>query len=338
MKILTFIIPAYNSAAYLDKCVSSMLAPQVLDKLEIIIVNDGSADATQEIAQRYCVCYPGTVRLISQENRGHGGALNAGCAAAQGKYLKAIDADDWVETQSLPELTALLENCSSDVVLTHYRTMDIRTGVQTQWPCYPEAFGKPWDLEYVTANWARFRNGLTFHGILYRTDFYQQYGLRLPEHVFYEDHEFATFPCCHAGSLICFDLYLYNYRIGDGDQSISEKNQIKRIRHLEAVFRHMAQAYQPLPEGSGRHYAAIKLQGVLLSYLTTALLSDPDRREGRLLAKEIMARCREFAPEVCKAAEKKYVFFYAMNRLHMNRKAWNRILESHLYRRLRSIR
>ena len=83
MKVLTFIIPAYNSAAYLDRCVSSMLAPEVLDKLEIIIVSDGSTDATEEIALRFCRRYPNTVRLISQENRGHGGALNTGCAAAR---------------------------------------------------------------------------------------------------------------------------------------------------------------------------------------------------------------------------------------------------------------
>ena len=133
MKVLTFIIPAYNSAAYLDRCVSSMLTPEVLEKLEIIIVSDGSTDATEEIALRFCRRYPNTVRLISQENRGHGGALNAGCAEARGKYLKVIDADDWVETQNLPEFVRLLEQCGSDVVLTHYYTIDIGTGEIKNW-------------------------------------------------------------------------------------------------------------------------------------------------------------------------------------------------------------
>ena len=111
MKVLSFIIPSYNSAHFLDKCIPSMLVPQLLSKIEIIVVDDGSIDATAETASRYCEQYPETVRLISQENKGHGGALNTGCAAAQGKYLKVIDADDWVVTENLPRLIELLENC-----------------------------------------------------------------------------------------------------------------------------------------------------------------------------------------------------------------------------------
>ena len=96
MKVLSIIIPAYNSAAFLDKGVSSLLHEGVLEKLAIIIFNDGSSDETAAIAQKYCDRYPDSIRLISQENRGHGGALNTGCNAAVGKYLKAIDADDGV--------------------------------------------------------------------------------------------------------------------------------------------------------------------------------------------------------------------------------------------------
>ena len=71
-----------------------MLHPACLNKMEIIVVNDGSTDTTAQIAEDFCLRYPDTVRLISQKNRGHGGALNAGCAAAQGRYLKVVDADD----------------------------------------------------------------------------------------------------------------------------------------------------------------------------------------------------------------------------------------------------
>ena len=103
MKVLTFVIPAYNSEKFLDKAISSMLVPEVLDKLEIIVVNDGSKDSTAAIAEKYCTQYPETVKLISQENKGHGGALNTGIAAAAGKYVKVIDADDWVVSENLPE-------------------------------------------------------------------------------------------------------------------------------------------------------------------------------------------------------------------------------------------
>jgi glycosyltransferase involved in cell wall biosynthesis len=101
MKSLSIIIPAYNAEPFLDKAVSSLLTPEILNRIEIIVVNDGSVDRTAEIAQKYCDRYPDTVRLISQENKGHGGALNTGCAAAEGKYLKILDADGWFETQNL---------------------------------------------------------------------------------------------------------------------------------------------------------------------------------------------------------------------------------------------
>lgn len=338
MKVLTFVIPAYNSAAYLDRCVSSMLAPEILDKLEIIIVSDGSTDATEEIALRFCRRYPNTVRLISQENRGHGGALNTGCAAARGQYLKVVDADDWVETGNLPEFLSLLDSCDSDVVLTHYRTIDTGTGEIKNWRSYPEAFGECCSMGEIMSGWRRFERTLTFHGIAYRTAFYQENGIRLSEHVFYEDHEFATFPCCRAGSVICFDLFLYVYRIGDVNQSVSDANQLSRIGHTAAVLRRMTEEYEELPDGDGKHYAAIKLQGLLLSYLTTALLADPDRKEGRLLAGRVMVACRCDTPEVYRQVRGKYGVFSLMNRLHIQKQTWNRILQSRLYNRLRGKR
>ena len=59
--------------------------------------------------------------------------MNTGCAAASGKYLKVIDADDWVVTENLTAYIQLLENCGSDVVLTHHHTIDIGTGEIKKW-------------------------------------------------------------------------------------------------------------------------------------------------------------------------------------------------------------
>lgn len=125
MKLLSFIIPSYNCQRYLEKCIRSMLHPDLLEQLDIIVVNDGSSDETPQIAEKFVKLYPGTVRLIDQQNKGHGGALNTGCAAAAGKYLKVIDADDWVETENLPTFLAFLESCNSDVILTHHYTVNI---------------------------------------------------------------------------------------------------------------------------------------------------------------------------------------------------------------------
>lgn len=336
MKILSFIVPAYNSEAFLDKCIRSMLVPEVIEKLDIIIVNDGSTDKTPLVAEKYCAAYPESVRLISQENKGHGGALNTGCAAACGKYLKAIDADDWIESENLPELLRFLESCDSDVVLTHHRTIDIRTGETKNWRSFPKEFSKSDSFDQIMADWKSFDRSLTFHGITYRTAFYHQYGIQLPEHVFYEDHEYATFPCCYAKTVTPLDLFLYDYRIGDVAQSVSEENQLKRISHTEAVLNRMIQKSGNLTCGAGgKAYAAMKTQGLLLSYLTTALLVEPNKKIGRSLASSQMEICKKSLPEVYALALPKYRIFLMMNRLHINKRTWEKILRSPVYNALR---
>lgn len=335
MKVLTFVIPAYNSAQFLDKCIPSMLAPEIADRLEIIVVNDGSTDATAEAATKYCTQYPDIVRLISQENKGHGGALNTGCAAAQGKYLKVIDADDWVETRNLPEFIRQLESCESDVVLTHHHTIDIVTGEIKNWKSYPSEFGRTYTFAEIMADWKCFDRSLTFHGITYRTDFYRAFGIRLSEHVFYEDHEFATYPCCHAKSVMPLDLFIYEYRIGDVNQSVSMANQLKRLGHTEAVIRRMTEEYTRLPHHAGKTYAAMKIQGLLLSYLTTALLVNPHRSEGRKQAAAQMEACLAKAPEAYAMAKRKYQVFLLLNRFHVSKQTWDAILNSALYNKIR---
>lgn len=312
-----------------------MLVPELLSKIEIIVVNDGSTDATIEAASRYCLQYPDTVQLISQENKGHGGALNTGCAAAKGKYLKVIDADDWVVTENLHKLIALLETCESDVVLTHHHTIDIGTGEIKNWRSYPPEFGKSYGFNEIMSDWRSFDRSLTFHGITYRTAFYQKYGHKLLEHIFYEDHEYATYPCCYAQSIIPFDLFLYEYRIGDVNQSVSNANQLKRLGHTEAVLQRMMELYQKLPESSGKEYAAMKIQGLLLSYLTTAMLVEPNKKAGRKLAAKQMALCKEKAPKAWELAQNKYRVFCLLNRLHVTKKTWEALLGSKLYNTVR---
>ena len=335
MKVLTFVIPAYNSEQFLDKAIPSMLVPEILDKLEVIVVNDGSKDKTAEIAEKYCVQHPETVRLISQENKGHGGALNTGLAAATGKYVKVIDADDWVVSENLPKFVELLEQCESDVVLTHHHTIDIGTGEIKNWKSYPPVFGKGYTFDEIMPAWRSFDRSLTFHGITYKTSFYHEKGHQLLEHVFYEDHEYATYPCCYANTVTPFDLFIYEYRVGDVNQSVSNANQLKRLSHTEAVLQRMADKYGTLPESGGQHYAAMKIQGLLLSYLTTSLLVDPDKKAGRLAAEKQMEKRSADVSEAHAMAKVKYMIFRLLNRLHIGKATWDVFLNSAVYNRIR---
>lgn len=336
MKILSFIIPAYNCQTFLEKCIRSMLHPTLLEQLEIIVVNDGSSDDTAMIAEGFVKEYPGTVRLINQENKGHGGALNTGCSAAQGKYLKVIDADDWVETGNLPAFLAFLSDCDSDVVLTHHYTRDITTGEVRNWKSYPETFGVAYTLELIMQQSQCFDRSLTFHGITYRTDFYRAQNISLSEKVFYEDHEYATFACCRAASVTPLDLFIYNYRIGDVQQSVSDANQLKRLSHMETVLHRFLQEAKRLPQTNGGHaFFEMKAQGVLLSYITTVMLVEPNRKNGRRLGKTMMDTFRTQLPGAYDRSKMQYRIFRIMNRLHLKKSTWERILTSELYRKVR---
>jgi len=339
MKILSLIVPAYNSEQFLDKGIPSFLHPDVIDQLDIIIVNDGSRDNTAEKAETYCRMYPDSIRLISQENKGHGGALNTGCAAAVGKYLKVIDADDWVVTENLPVFFEQLKNCTSDVVLTHHHTIDISTGEVKSWRSYPENFGRAYTFAEIMPQWKNFDRSLTFHGITYNTEFYHRRGMKLSEHVFYEDHEFATYPCCMAESITVFDLFIYEYRIGDVTQSVSNENQLKRLSHTETVLRRLVSEYRTLPEDisqGGRDYVCMKVQGLLMSYLTTTMLVCPDKKQGRELAGQMMAYMRLNLPGAWEKAAKQYTVFDILNRLHISKETFEKVLHSRIYNKLRN--
>ena len=331
MKVLSFVIPAYNSALFLDKGVPTMLHPEIVDKLEIIIVNDGSTDDTAIAAQKYCDMYPDTVRLINQENKGHGGALNTGCAAATGKYIKTVDADDWVLTENLPEFVACLESCEREVVLTHYRTVDISNGEIKEYKIFPEKYDTAYTFDEILSDWRAFENGLRYHGLTYKTDFYRKNGIKLSEHVFYEDVEYATYPCCKAENLAVFDLFIYEYRIGDVNQSVSETSRLKRINHAETVLKRLVDEYHVLADIPGKEYALIKTNNMMTDYMVTALLINPDKKQGRKLVDNMLQQTKSKAPKLYAKLIKKRQAMFFMSYLNISKTTFDAMLSSKLY-------
>ena len=106
MKLLSVAIPCYNSAAYMRKCIESLLSGG--EDVEILVVNDGSTDETPGIAMDYVERYPHIVKLISQKNGGHGAAVNTGIREASGLYFKVVDSDDWVKEEAYREILETL--------------------------------------------------------------------------------------------------------------------------------------------------------------------------------------------------------------------------------------
>lgn len=125
MKVLSFIIPLYNSAKWLRKSLDSVLEQDIpLEQMEIICINDGSPDNSADIAREYNKEYPDTVVVLDQENQGPSGARNNGMRHATGKYLCFVDPDDYVEPNVYGKLVKQMEDEQLDMLRFNYQSVD----------------------------------------------------------------------------------------------------------------------------------------------------------------------------------------------------------------------
>lgn len=131
LPIISIIIPVYNAEKELKKCVESILR-QTQKNIEIILIDDGSADASLSICQKYAVgdC---RVKVVHQKNAGVSAARNAGIEVANGQYIGFVDSDDWIEPQMYERLLSEAERTGSDVVMCDATTVydDGRTQADT---------------------------------------------------------------------------------------------------------------------------------------------------------------------------------------------------------------
>ena len=231
MKLLTVVIPCYNSQEYLRRCVESLLPGG--EEIEILIVNDGSVDNTAVIAEEYQNKNPGIVRVFHQENKGHGGAINTGIRNAVGTYLKVVDSDDWVDPAALSQVVGKLkilcqDGTYIDMLLTNFVYEKVgknRKAVMR----YRRIFPKNRIFTWGDVGHCRKGNYILMHSILYKISILRDNGFSLPEHTFYVDNLFAYLPFPHVKTMCYLDVDFYHYFIGRVDQSINEKIMIKRV-------------------------------------------------------------------------------------------------------------
>ena len=115
---ISVIIPVYNAASFVGRCIKSVLSQTYCD-WQMILVDDGSKDNSLEICQIYAAS-DSRLQIIHQENAGAGAARNAGLAKAIGKYIVFIDSDDYVDK----EYFSLLANHDEDVVFIDVEAID----------------------------------------------------------------------------------------------------------------------------------------------------------------------------------------------------------------------
>lgn len=245
MKLLTVAVPCYNSAAYMEHAIKTLLPGE--EDIEILLVNDGSNDATGKIADEYEAKYPSIIRAIHKENGGHGDAVNVGLKNANGLYFKVVDSDDWVDTEALLKILDVLrdmvENARNlDLLITNYVYEKVslnKSKVIDYKSCLPQ------DEIFHWSQVGRFKNSqnLLMHSVIYRTKLLRECNLELPKHTFYVDNIFVYQPLPFVKNMYYMDLDFYRYFIGREDQSVNEKVMIGRIDQQIKVTEIMIDAH-----------------------------------------------------------------------------------------------
>jgi glycosyltransferase involved in cell wall biosynthesis len=98
----------YNMEQYIDQCLSSLIIGEGMEDLEVLVINDGSRDSSLSLARKYEQQYPQTYRVIDKENGNYGSCINRGLAECTGRYVRVLDADDYLETSNLAEFVRFL--------------------------------------------------------------------------------------------------------------------------------------------------------------------------------------------------------------------------------------
>lgn len=231
MKVLTIVVPCYNSQSYMRHCLDTVVSGG--DKLEVIIINDGSSDNTEKIAREYEKKYPTIVKLINQENKGHGGAVNTGLAHASGKFFKVVDSDDCLSRKNLTKVLEVLSSFMDkdneiDMLLTNF-VYDKQNARHKKVMHYRRALQANQILTWEDKIHFNHFQYILMHSITYRTQLLRECGMLLPEKTFYVDNIFIFQPFPYVRKFYYLDLNFYKYFIGREDQSVNESVMISRI-------------------------------------------------------------------------------------------------------------
>ncbi len=245
-KLITFAVPCYNSAAYMDHCVQTLLSGG--KDVEIILVDDGSTkDDTPAICDRYAAEYPDIVRVIHQENGGHGEGVNQGIRNATGEYYKVVDSDDWLDELALQKVLNKLREFVSkghplDMMIANYVYEHVEDGTRKVMD-YKNVF--PVNKVFTWKDVGRFglSQYLLMHSVIYRTQMLRDSGVELPKHTFYVDNIFVYQPLPFVKTLYYMDVDLYRYFIGRADQSVQQDVMVSRVDQQVRVTRIIIDAH-----------------------------------------------------------------------------------------------
>lgn len=237
-KILSVSVAAYNLESMIRQCLDSFIRPEILEKVEVLVTDDGSKDQTREIVAEYEKKYPGSFKLIVQKNAGPGSTVNSGLAHATGKYFRMVDGDDWVNTNEMEAYLTYLEEHDTDMVCTSYCCVDHETGEKRLEMLKTDMMDREIQFEQVAKDLF-----LAMHNVTYKTSILKENGIRL-DNGFYTDLEYLLFPTPYIHTVAFLSQTIYMYRVSLSTQSMNIKSLQKNVQMHRNVLEHLLREYE----------------------------------------------------------------------------------------------
>lgn len=238
-KILTVVIPVYNTEQYLRKCFDSLIV-NAIDKIEVVVVIDGSPDRSIDIAKQYRDKYPQTFTIINKENGGHGSCCNVGLKVAKGKYIRFLDSDDWFDGKNFPKFLDLLSSIDVDLIQCN-RVLELAyQNVTVAESLYEKVSDKIWDARSFPYYILEYPN--LIHNSTFKTEKLRQSGIRFTEKISYDDTSLYILPYKTIRTIYCSNLHVYHYLIGREGQSVSGVD-LKKMKYREHEFCKLSDDY-----------------------------------------------------------------------------------------------
>lgn len=224
MPKLSIIIPFYNTAEYISRCLESVTGQSLRD-IEIICVNDGSTDGSIEIVKGFAK-NDERIKIIEQENLKQGAARNNGTKAATGEYIGFVDSDDWVDKEYFEKLYSAAKKYNSDIALA----ANVRIGngkTKKRLNIEKEECVEGLQEKFDICNLAK--NPCPTNKI-YRTSFLKENDICWPENCYCEDKLFVVQAVYFANAVATVPgVYYYYFRNPNSTVNSKTKKHTKKL-------------------------------------------------------------------------------------------------------------
>lgn len=246
-KLLTVIVPSYNMEEYLPRCLGSLVVPdeKMLQRLEVIVVNDGSSDKTSEIAHGFEHRHPEVFRVIDKANANYGSCINAALPLATGTFVKILDADDHFDERGFPRFLddlyekAKSKDCPVDLVISEYVCEDVFGKVRKH-----GKFNLPTDHCFSLPDCSKTFIRIGLHSVTYRTSVVKSINYVQTEGISYTDMEWIIEPMV-AVKTVCYCPILVYHRVVErtGQTTESSAKIAKHYSDFEKIAKNLASRY-----------------------------------------------------------------------------------------------